>query len=67
MNLLLTPLRPNATALFYYHQRIRHAGSDIERMMNAAGMSELASSAAAALLAEKAATAPAAEPEEQSA
>jgi hypothetical protein len=34
----LGPLFPIAITLFYYDQRIRHEGFDIEMMMNAAGM-----------------------------
>jgi hypothetical protein len=35
---LVGPLFPIATTLFYYDQRIRHEGYDIERMMEAAGL-----------------------------
>jgi len=35
---LLAPIFPIALTLFYYDQRIRHEGYDIERMMDAAGM-----------------------------
>jgi hypothetical protein len=35
---LLGPIFPIAITLFYYDQRIRHEGYDIERMMDAAGM-----------------------------
>jgi hypothetical protein len=35
---LLGPIYPIALTLFYYDQRIRHEGYDIERLMDAAGM-----------------------------
>jgi len=35
---LVGPLFPIATTLFYYDQRMRHEGYDIERMMEAAGL-----------------------------
>jgi len=35
---LVGPLFPIATTLFYYDQRIRHEGYDIERMIEAAGL-----------------------------
>jgi hypothetical protein len=35
---LIGPIYPIAVTLFYYDQRIRHEGYDIERMMDAAGM-----------------------------
>jgi hypothetical protein len=35
---LLAPIYPIAKTLFYYDQRIRREGYDIERMMDAAGM-----------------------------
>jgi hypothetical protein len=35
---LLAPIYPIAITLFYYDQRIRREGYDIERMMDAAGM-----------------------------
>jgi hypothetical protein len=35
---LIGPLYPIALTLFYYDQRIRHEGYDIERMMDAAGL-----------------------------
>lgn len=35
---VLGPIRPIAAALFYYDQRIRLEGYDIERMMAAAGL-----------------------------
>lgn len=35
---LLAPIYPIAITLFYYDQRIRHEGYDIERMMQAAGL-----------------------------
>jgi hypothetical protein len=35
---LIHPILPIALTLFYYDQRIRHEGYDIERMMDAAGM-----------------------------
>ena len=34
----LSPTFPTAVTLFYYDQRIRDEGYDIERMMDAAGM-----------------------------
>jgi hypothetical protein len=36
---LLGPIFPIALTLFYYDQRIRREGYDIERMMDVAGMS----------------------------
>jgi hypothetical protein len=33
-----SPILPIALTLFYYDQRIRHEGYDIERMMETAGM-----------------------------
>jgi hypothetical protein len=36
--ILVGPIFPIALALFYYDQRIRHEGFDIERMMDAAGL-----------------------------
>lgn len=46
--ILVVPLFPIALTLFYYDQRIRHEGFDIEIMMNAAGMNapEIAATAA---------------------
>jgi len=35
---LIGPIFPIALTLFYYDQRIRQEGYDIERMMDAAGM-----------------------------
>jgi len=35
---LLGPIFPIALTLFYYDQRIRQEGFDIERMMEAAGL-----------------------------
>ncbi len=35
---LIAPIFPIAAALFYYDQRIRQEGFDIEMMMDAAGM-----------------------------
>jgi len=35
---LILPIYPIAITLFYYDQRIRHEGYDIERMMEAAGL-----------------------------
>jgi hypothetical protein len=35
---LITPIFPIAATLFYYDQRIRHGGFDIDWMMNRAGM-----------------------------
>ena len=35
---LLAPIYPIAITLFYYDQRIRREGYDIERMMDEAGM-----------------------------
>jgi hypothetical protein len=35
---LLGPIYPIALTLFYYDQRIRHEGFDIERMMETSGM-----------------------------
>jgi hypothetical protein len=52
------PLRPMIT-LFYYDQRIRHEGYDIEWMMNAAGLNPPATASAGELAA--------AQPEEQQA
>jgi hypothetical protein len=40
-------LFPIAITLFYYDQRIRHEGYDIERMMDAAGMISPATPSAA--------------------
>jgi hypothetical protein len=37
-SILIAPLYPIALTLFYYDQRIRHEGFDIERMMETAGM-----------------------------
>lgn len=39
ISILVGPLFPIATTLIYYDQRIRKEGYDIERMMDAAGMS----------------------------
>jgi len=39
---LVGPILPIALTLFYYDQRIRHEGFDIERMMDAAGLNPLA-------------------------
>jgi hypothetical protein len=39
---LIGPLYPIALTLFYYDQRIRREGYDIERMMDAAGLNSLA-------------------------
>jgi len=41
------PLYPIALTLFYYDQRIRHEGYDIERMMDAAGLNATATLPAA--------------------
>jgi hypothetical protein len=38
VSILLGPVLPIAITLFYYDQRIRLEGYDIERMMNAAGL-----------------------------
>lgn len=35
---MIPTLYPVATALVYYHRRIRRKGFDIERMMDAAGL-----------------------------
>ena len=35
---LISPIYPIVSTLFYYDQRIRHEGYDIERMMEAAGL-----------------------------
>ncbi len=35
---LVSPIFPIALTLFYYDQRIRHEGYDVERMMDAAGL-----------------------------
>jgi hypothetical protein len=42
---LIGPIYPIALTLFYYDQRIRHEGYDIERMMDAAGLNAPANSA----------------------
>ena len=39
---LAGPLYPIAVTLFYYDQRIRHEGYDIERMMETAGLNTAA-------------------------
>jgi hypothetical protein len=62
---LLAPLYPIAITLFYYDQRIRREGFDIEWMMNVAGMNEPVPGTAAAFPAESATTAPAAQPAER--
>jgi hypothetical protein len=41
MSTLVGPVYPIATTLFYYDQRIRQEGYDIERLMEAAGMNAL--------------------------
>jgi hypothetical protein len=38
VSMLIGPVYPIATTLFYYDQRIRHEGYDIEMMMEEAGM-----------------------------
>jgi hypothetical protein len=38
VSVLIGPIYPIALTLFYYDQRIRHEGYDIERMMDAAGL-----------------------------
>jgi hypothetical protein len=38
LSTLLAPIFPIAVTLFYYDQRIRHEGYDIERMMETAGL-----------------------------
>jgi hypothetical protein len=44
---LLGPIFPIALTLFYYDQRIRHEGYDIEQMMDAAGLNTIDSPAPA--------------------
>jgi len=44
---LIGPIFPIALTLFYYDQRIRHEGYDIERMMDAAGLNAPAPSPSA--------------------
>lgn len=48
---LVGPLFPVAITLFYYDQRIRHEGYDIEWMMNAAGLNPPATASAGELAA----------------
>ena len=38
ISVLIGPIYPITLTLFYYDQRIRHEGYDIERMMDDAGM-----------------------------
>jgi hypothetical protein len=38
VSVIIGPIFPIALTLFYYDQRIRHEGYDIERMMDAAGL-----------------------------
>jgi hypothetical protein len=38
ISILIGPIFPIAITLFYYDQRIRHEGYDIERMMDEAGL-----------------------------
>jgi hypothetical protein len=46
---LLGPIYPIALTLFYYDQRIRHEGFDIEQMMTAAGLNPTAAASAPAI------------------
>jgi hypothetical protein len=59
----LAPVYPIASTLFYYDQRIRKEGFDVEWMMQSAGMTEMASTPAAG--AESAAPEPASVPVEE--
>ena len=57
---VLLPIYPIALTLFYYDQRIRHEGYDIEQMMDAAGLNPATNPTAA-----EGPVAPAATEEEQ--